>query len=876
MCEIKELSFTSDGQHYYFFHIMSRFLSRSNILKKGMWLFLVCILALLSQSFAREVELLNRDYKFTLGDEKTASHKEFDDSQWSLVCLPHSFSTPYWGANRFHVGYGWYRKQLNIKPEWKGKRIALDFEGVFQECELFVNGKEAGKHRGGYTGFEFDITPYVHPGENTIALRVNNLWNPRLAPRAGEHTFSGGIYRDVRLVVTDPLHVAWYGTFVKTPRVSEKEALVEMATELTNDGTEPVQGRLLTGLVDPGGKMVVKQETPFSLNAGETKEIIQKFAPIRNPQLWHPDTPRLYKAETRVYKGDALCDTFTTPFGIRWFEFTKDKGFFLNGKHLYIRGANVHQDHAGWGDAVANTAFDRDVKMIKEAGMNFIRGSHYPHDPAFTEACDKNGILFWSESVFWGIGGFREDGYWDASAYPPHAEDQPEFEQSLKDALRDMIKVHRNHPSVVAWSMGNEIFFTDKKVMDKARDCVRMLVQYSKELDPTRPAAVGGVQREGFDKIGDLAGYNGDGAYVKNPELPSVVAEYGSVVSHRPGKYDPYLGCLQGQEEYPWRSGQVLWCGFHHGSIAGDMGRMGFVDYARLPLRSWYWYRNELAKVAPPEWPEKGTPAGLSLTADKKTLKADGTEDIHLVISVNDSRGKRLDAAPPVTLTIESGPGLFPTGKSITFQPNSREASITEGWAATTFRSYHSGKTKIKATSPHLKSAELTLQSTNAPQFIQGKTKEWLPVAGALTEPVRAGALVECSRDRPAIASMTKPGSEPRLGNDGKQDTAWESVYDSSGEAWWRLDLENFYVLGEVTLKGVTAPKFKVEISDDEGKTWKLVGTEKDARAAGGDCILTCEPGKMYGRFLKITYQGTPGTDLKQADLSVKGEAKAR
>lgn len=855
---------------------MFRYCSRSFFLRYAPVFLSFFLVALMGNAFGRSVDLLNRDYKFALGDHPEAVKKDFNDADWALVCLPHSFSTPYWGANRFHIGYGWYRKELDIKPEWAEQRIALDFEGVFQDCELYVNGKKAGSHKGGYTGFEIDITPFVHPGKNTIAVRVNNLWNPRLAPRAGEHVFSGGIYRDVRLVVTDPVHVAWYGTFVKTPRVSEKQATVEMSTEVSNDGKETVQGRVLTALVDPAGKTVAKTETPFTLDAGQSKEISQQFAPINNPLLWHPDTPRLYRAETRVYKGQTLCDTYTTPFGIRWFEFTKDKGFFLNGKHFYIRGANVHQDRAGWGDAAANSAFARDVKMIKDTGMNFIRGSHYPHDPAFTEACDKLGVLFWSEGVFWGIGGFREDGYWDSSTYPPHAEDQPEFEQSLKDAQRDMIRIHRNHPSIVAWSIGNEIFFTDKSVMDKAKDCARMLVDYSKELDPTRPAAVGGVQREGFDKIGDLAGYNGDGAYVKNPELPSVVAEYGSVVSHRPGKYDPYKGCLEGQEPYPWRSGEVLWCGFHHGSIAGDMGRMGFVDYARLPLRAWYWYRNELAKVAPPAWPEKGTPVALSLTADKKTIKADGTEDTQLVVSVNDAKEKRVDATPPVTLTIVSGPGLFPTGKSITFTPDSKEAVITEGWAAIEFRSYHAGKTKIKASSPGLKDAELILENTGAPQFVPGKTKEWLPVAAPPSEPARAVTAVECSQDRPTTAETTKAGSEPRFGNDGKRETAWEAVYDSAGKAWWRLDLENFYALSEVTLKGINAARYQVEITADEGKTWKLIGTEQNAQVTGKDHKLTCAPENIYGRFLRITYMGQPGEALSQGDLSVKGEAKAR
>lgn len=838
---------------------------RSFTLLAGLVLFL-CNLS------ARETELLNRGYKFTFGDPDGAAKKTFDDSSWSAATIPHSFSTPFWGEDRFFVGQGWYRRELDIKPEWKGKRIALDFEGVFQECEVYINGQKAGKHQGGYTGFELDITKYVIPGKNTLAIHVNNFWNPELAPRAGGYVFPGGIYRDVRLTVTDPLHVTWYGTFVTTPQVSEQEATVRMATEIRNDDDAPTEGTLVTTLVDPGGKKVSDVQTPFKLAAGETKEIIQNFEPVHTPRLWHPDTPQQYRAETTLFRKGKKCDSHTTPFGIRWFEFTKDKGFFLNGKPYYIQGANVHQDRAGWGDAAVNADFYRDVKMIKEAGMNFIRGSHYPHDPAFSQACDELGMLFWSENVFWGIGGFREDGYWDSSAYPPNPAHHKKFEQSLRQSLHDMIRIHRNHPSIVTWSMGNEIFFTDKKVMEDAKNCLRRLVQYSKELDPTRPAAVGGVQREGFDKIGEIAGYNGDGAYVTNPVLPSLVSEYGSVIAHRPGEFGPGLGCTEGQEKFPWRSGVVIWSGFHYGCIASNIGYMGFIDYARLPLRSWYWYRQNLSGIPAPKWPEKGTPAALSLQADKTRINADGTDDTHLTVSVLDASGKHIDASPAVTLTIESGPGTFPTGKSITFTENNPASAIREGLAAIEFRSYYSGKTRIRATSPNLKDTLVEVENVNAPAFIPGKSPEWLPVAGPKTAPKQARAARECAQSRPAIASFSAPGSEPKWGNDGAPSTCWQTVCSPEGTAWWRLDMENFYHVEEVILTLPSPADFIVEVSADEGKTWIPAGTQADAVKTGKRYILTCHSEKVHGRFLRITYTGTPGTPISQENLEVRGK----
>ena len=836
-----------------------------------------CLLfpSLASLAQAREDIRLNRDYKFQLGDVTGAQKAQFNDANWAPVSLPHSFSTPYWGDTQFHVGSGWYRKNLPIKPEWLNKKVFLDFEGVFQECDVYLNGEFIGQHQGGYTGFRMDLTPALKKGNNKLAIRVNNLWNPELAPRAGEHVFSGGIYRDVNLVVTDPVHITWFGTFVKTPQVSKESATVEMTTEIKNEEKTTVEGKLVSTLLDPKGQKVSEVSTPFSLAAGGVQEIAQSFPTVTNPALWHPDTPQLYTVKSQVFRGDKEVDSYETPFGIRWFEFTKDKGFFLNGEKFYIRGANVHQDRAGWGDAVVNSAFDRDVKMIKDSGLNFIRGSHYPHDPAFTEACDKRGILYWSEGVFWGIGGFKPDGYWDSSAMPPDKKHHKAFEESLRNALRDMIRVHRNHPSVVTWSMGNEIFFSDKAVMQDAKDCLKRLIEYSKELDPTRPASVGGVQREGFDTIGDIAGYNGDGAFVTNPTLPSLVAEYGSEVSHRPGQYARFRGCLQ-EKPLDWRSGEVLWCGFHHGSIAGSMGRMGFIDYARLPLRTWYWYRNDILKQAPPEWPSEGTPNALTLTSDKTELRrTDGTEDAHLIVSIVDAQGKRLSNTAPVTLTIESGPGIFPTGKSLTFEPDAdNKPAIRDGQAAVEFRSYFAGKTVIKATSPGLKEATLTLTSLNGPKFIPNKSKEWMPVAAPAEKKNTSAPAVECSLARPSTSSALAEGSEGKFANDGDTNTVWKSLTNDKGISWWRLDLENFYALNQIELAGIKADDFVAEITADEGKTWTTIGKKADAQEKDGRFILICDPLKDYGRFLRISYKAAPKTIVEQADISVKGKSR--
>jgi len=680
----------------------------------------------------RQVLNFNREWRFELGDPAGAEKAGFDDGAWQKIGLPHSFSLPYFTSPQFYVGYGWYRKHLNVPASWAGKRTHLEFDGAFQVTELFVDGKRVGEHRGGYNGFTFDLTDFLHAGDNLVAVRVNNVWDPRLAPLAGEHTFSGGLYRNVRVVVTDPLHVAWYGTFVTTPHVSKESGIVNVKTEVANDSTGARTATVRTRIVDQDGRTVAQMQSTQPVGANTSLVFDQTSRPIPNPKLWHPDHPYLYSVETTVLHNGNAVDDFRSPLGFRWFKFTSEQGFFLNGEHYYFKGANVHQDHAGWGDGVTDGGAWRDVKMVKQAGMDFIRGSHYPHAPAFADACDALGVLFWSENCFWGTGGFRSP--WGGSAYPTDPADDAGFEESVKASLREMIRIHRNHPSIIVWSMDNEVFFSARQVMPEVRRLLSELVAETHTLDPTRPAAIGGCQRGGIDKIGDVAGYNGDGARLfVNPGIPSVVTEYGSTIADRPGSYIPGWGDLpstpgadpdrEGSWRLPWRSGEALWCGFDHGSIAGRaFGAMGFVDYFRLPKRQWYWYRNEYRRVPPRDWPSEGTPAGLRLTTDRTVLQSvDGTDDAQLIVTVVDANGKALSNSPPVTLTIVSGPGEFPTGPSITFAPDS-DIAIRDGMAAIEFRSYYGGKSVIRATSPGLRDAVVEITSLGEPAFVKGKT----------------------------------------------------------------------------------------------------------------------------------------------------------
>lgn len=752
----------------------------------------------------REVVNLNREWTYQRGDFPGAERASYDDSRWEHIGLPHSFSIPFFLSSEFYTGYGWYRKTLPLSREDLRKELYLEFDGVFQEAEIYVNGSLAGTHRGGYTGFSVRVTPFARQGDNQVAVRVNNLWRPDLAPRGGEHVFSGGIYRNVRLVKKHPVHIDWYGTWITTPTLAANQgrsSTVRVRTEVVNESGKADSYTLRSKVMDSHGQVLSVQETTQEVNPGQPVTFDQTTEELAGVALWSPAHPRLYTLVSELYHGEELIDQEENTFGFRWFEWTADRGFFLNGEHYYFHGANVHQDQAGWGDAVTEEAMRRDVRMIKEAGFDIIRGSHYPHAPAFAKACDQEGMLFWSETAFWATAGPKVDGSWTASAYPVRAQDIEEFERTAVQQLTDMIRINCNSPSIVVWSVSNEPFFTDDSTLPAVRNLLKKLVDTAHRLDPTRPAAVGGAQRplgEGrIDLIGDVAGYNGDGANIpdfQQPGIPSVVTEYGSTLADRPGEYIPGWGDLardEGWKGRPWRSGQIIWCGFDHGSIFGpNMAKLGIIDYFRLPKRSWYWYRNEYAHKAPPQWPVEGDPAKLRLEASKtRDIKADGTDDVQLIVTVLDRTGRELSNSPQVRMRVVSGPGEFPTGRSIDFAADS-DIRIMDGKAAIAFRSYYAGKTIVEASSPGLGSALLELEFTGAPAYRPGKS--WQTESRPYVryhKGMERETQQRYGKDSPTFATSSAQGHSAGYAADGDAATWWQPAADDQRPSL-ALDME--------------------------------------------------------------------------------------
>lgn len=808
----------------------------------------------------------NREWKFQMGDITGAQATSFDDSQWRGIHLPHSFSMPYFLSERFYVGFGWYRKTLNAPADWNGKRVMLDFDGAFQEIQVFVNGELAGTHLGGYTGFRFDITKLVKAGQkNVIALRVNNLWRPTLAPRGGEHTFSGGVYRDVHIRVMNPVHVDWYGTFVTTPVISKEAATISIKTDVVNDSEKDVTASLKTLIYAPNGKELTSVSTTMKIDAGKTITFDQTAPEIKNPELWTPKTPSLYTAVSELTINGKVADTYNTTFGCRWVKWDKDTGFYLNGERLYLRGANVHQDRAGWGDAATDAAFARDVQYMKDIGFEIIRGSHYPHDQGFVQACDKLGMFFWSENCFWGTGGFSGDGYWGgAPAYPVQASQRQEFEQSVRNSLRDMIRIHRNSPSILCWSMCNEVFFTRNQELGEVRRFLKELVAYTHELDPSRLAAVGGVQRGQIDKTGDIAGYNGDGARLReylNPGIPNIVSEYGSTISERPGDFIPGFGGdgIQGKRVYEWRSGEILWCGIDHGSVGGRYGWMGTMDYHRLPKRLWYWYRENYAGVKHPEWPTAGEAYEVKLTADKNEIKyADGTDDVQLFATIVDKNGKALSNSPDVTIRIVSGPGELPTGSSITFQNKGSDIKIIEGKCSIDMRAYYAGETVVEATSPGLKSNRITIKSSNAPAY-KGKEQNLkdLPYVRYTTDhsKVRDTTNDDQGIFRPTYVSSTSGDYSPAYAVDQNPATYWMPA-STDKTPWFTVTPERFTPANRLEIDLTKAVPYYLLESSMDNKEWSKV-SEYSGNAVKEIRFNSNTP--ATGLFFRISFKESTG-----------------
>jgi beta-galactosidase len=449
-------------------------------------------------------QLFDYHWKFKLGNDSLARLRDFSDTGWRSLDLPHDWSiegkispkNPTGGAGGyFPAGIAWYRKTFKAPLEWKGKDIAVYFEGVYMNSEVFINGKSLGVRPYGYSSFSYDLSPYLDFNkENVIAVRVDN------SRQINSRWYSGsGIYRHVWMKVFNPVHVADWGVTVSTPEVSSKQASIQVNTTIKNETDFSqriaINTRLLTGSAKDAGNNSVTIELP----AHQVKEITQTIK-VSKPLLWAPENPHLYRAQIQVTKGNDIIDETKITFGIRSLKFTAEHGFQLNGKMVKLSGGCVHHDNGCLGAAAFDRAEERKVELLKAAGFNAVRTSHNPPSEAFLDACDRLGLLVIDEAFDGWRGGKNK---YDYSVY---------FDHWWKRDLETMVLRDRNHPSIFMWSIGNEV---SERKTPEAVVTAKMLAGAVKNIDTTRPVTSAivtwGNEWESFDPLmatHDVCGYN--------------------------------------------------------------------------------------------------------------------------------------------------------------------------------------------------------------------------------------------------------------------------------------------------------------------------------------------------------------------------------
>lgn len=395
-------------------------------------------------------ELFVSGWRFHLGNpEGDASRQDFDDGAWRLLDLPHDwsiegdFSADHPARKEGGAlpgGLGWYRKVFEAPREWQGKKVFVDFDGVYMNSEVFVNGNSLGVRPYGYSSFRYDLTPYLKWGErNVLAVKVDNSTQPNSRWYSGS-----GIYRNVWLTVVEPVHVGHWGTFVTTPEVTGEKAVMEVRTMVKNDGQAGRRVGVVSTLLDARGRMVAGQSGFVDVPAGGCSEASHTLI-MTAPELWSTEHPYLYKVRTELKVDGRSVDTYYTVTGVRHFKFDARTGFWLNGKHMKINGVCMHHDLGCLGAAVNVRAIERQLEILKEMGCNGIRCTHNPPTPELLDLCDRMGFVVMDEAFdMWRI---HKTAY-DYACY---------FDRWHERDLADLVLRDRNHPCIFMWSVGNEV-----------------------------------------------------------------------------------------------------------------------------------------------------------------------------------------------------------------------------------------------------------------------------------------------------------------------------------------------------------------------------------------------------------------------------------
>lgn len=582
---------------------------------------LISLLLVLCSTFtyaSRKEILLNNDWNFRF------SH-QVQRNSGQRVNLPHTWNSgdALSGKQDYYRGMGNYDKKLFVKPEWKGKRLFLRFEGVNTIATVFVNSVCLGEHRGGYGAFVFEITDHVKYGaDNEILVKVNNALQLDIMPLVGDFNFYGGIYRDVNLIITDPVNIsltdyASPGVYLTQNKVTKNLADVSAKVLVSNGSSanKPVQVNVK---VWDGNKIVQQQESTVTVDANSVKATVLGIQ-IEKPHLWNGrKDPFMYRTEITLSEDGKEIDKIVQPLGLRFYHVDAEKGFFLNGEHLKLHGVCRHQDRAERGNALYKEHHEEDAAIMVEMGTNAVRLAHYPQATYFYDLMDKYGIVTWAEIPFIGPGGYLDRGY----------NDLPAFRANGKEQLKELIRQHYNHPSICFWGLFNEL----KTIGDNPIEYIKELNDLAHQEDPMRPTTAASFLHYDSDisKITDVIAWNQyfgwyggspsdmatwlDANHKAHPDYKIGISEYGAGASiyHQQDSIKPgeasgwwhpenfqtfyHMGNWEAIAERPFVWGSFIWNLFDFGAAhrtEGDrpgINDKGLVTFDRKVKKDAFYY----------------------------------------------------------------------------------------------------------------------------------------------------------------------------------------------------------------------------------------------------------------------------------------------
>lgn len=512
-----------------------------------------------AQSSSRETISFDKDWQFKQADVPEASKPDFNDSAWRMVDVPHDWSIEGTydklnpsarGGGYLPTGIGWYRKSFELDQNQENKKVSIEFDGVMANSEVWINGTSLGKRPFGYSSFSYDLSPYLQFGKgktNVIAVKADNSLQP-----ASRYYAGAGIYRHVRLVATNPVHIAHWGVFLKTKEVNSNKAAVNVTVNLVNESKIKQTIQLEMSVISPSGKSVKLLGTKKELIAGAKLDYSQLLS-IDKPELWSIEQPQLYHLITKVMSNGKEIDQQTTNFGLRSIRFEAATGFWLNDQNIKIKGVCLHHDAGALGAAVPLAAWERRLSLLKEAGVNAIRVGHNPFAPEFLDLCDQMGFMVMNETF----------DTWTASKNNGENGYNLYFKDWWRKDVRDLVLRDRNHPSVILYSVGNEI--RDNLDSPEGFKKYKDLQDLIHELDGTRPVTMAlfrpsasKVYTNGFVETMDIVGQN-----YRESEL---------VDYHKAHPTSKVIGTENGQtlaawlvlRDNPFMAGQFLWTGFNY------------------------------------------------------------------------------------------------------------------------------------------------------------------------------------------------------------------------------------------------------------------------------------------------------------------------